>query len=159
MHAVQLLNDCKMHYQQQMWWCIVYVCYCWQKLRYRLKPVKESIHGCIIRHDIWPPTYFWLNTLWLSFVRHLRDKMYTTNPYNRKELRNIIVRFQQFLEKSSRDQTSCFALVLSSFSKEGNIFNIFCSTCEFLLDFLKVIIIANFFLSSFTDSSETWSMT
>jgi hypothetical protein len=80
----------KMRYQQQTWWFVVQVCYCrQQKLRYRLKPVRESVHGHVIRPDIWPPTCPWLNTLWLSFVGSLRDKMCTTNPYNWEVLRNF----------------------------------------------------------------------
>lgn len=36
--------------------------------------------------------------------------------------------------------------VLNAFSQDGNYFSICCSTAEFLLEFLNVIIIANLFL-------------
>jgi len=90
-HAIQSLNDCNMRYQQQTRWFVVQVFYCrQQKLWYHLKPVQESLHGRVIRRDIWPSTCPWLNTLWLSFAGILREKICTTNPYNREELRNII---------------------------------------------------------------------
>jgi hypothetical protein len=43
------------------------------------------------------------------------------------------------------------AIVLTAFGQKGNIFSTYCSTGEFLLDFIKVIIIANVFLNSFND--------
>jgi hypothetical protein len=40
---------------------------------------------------------------------------------------------------------------MTAFGQEGNIFSICCSTGEFLLDFLQVIITVNPFLASFID--------
>jgi hypothetical protein len=45
----------------------------------------------------------------------------------------------------------CFARVLTAFGQEGKVFQHLCSTGEFLLDFLKVIITANLFSYSLTD--------
>jgi len=42
--------------------------------------------------------------------------------------------------------------------QNSNILSTCCSTGEFLLDFLEVIILANLFLSSFTDCHETRCM-
>jgi len=44
-----------------------------------------------------------------------------------------------------------FAVVLSAFGQETNIFSIYCSTGELLLDFLNVITPANLLLAFFTD--------
>jgi len=40
---------------------------------------------------------------------------------------------------------------LTAFGQKGNIFSICCSIGEYLLDFLKVIIVANGWLTSFRD--------
>jgi hypothetical protein len=54
------------------------------------------------------------------------------------------VRFQQFPGKKSREQRRYFAAILITFGQEGNIFSICCSSDEYLLYFLKVIITAFF---------------
>jgi hypothetical protein len=74
----------------------------------------------------------------------LKDKVYKTNPHTLEELRhNTAARFKQFPGKNSRELTTmCSAGTLSAFGQEGNIFSICCSTGEFLLDFVKVVITA-----------------
>jgi hypothetical protein len=51
-----------------------------------------------------------------------------------------------------RQLTTFFTGVLGAFGHDDNIFSIYCSTGEFLLDFLKVIINTNFCLSPLRDS-------
>jgi len=89
------------------------------------------------------------------------DKICKTNPYNREELRNIIhsdisAISGEELQRANIVFHSCTECIESG----GHIFSIFCSTGEFLLQYLKVIITANFFLSSFSLlSSEIWGVT
>jgi len=72
-------------------------------------------------------------------------------PHSLEEFRRkSAVRIEQFPEKNSRELKSS-AVVLSAFGQKGNIFSMFCSTGELLLDILEVIITANLFLSSFID--------
>jgi len=52
----------------------------------------------------------------------------------------------------------CSTNILSVYGQDGNILSICCSIDKFLLDFLEVIILANLFLSSFTDCHETRCM-
>jgi hypothetical protein len=52
-------------------------------------------------------------------------------------------RFQQFPGKNSRELTTCSAGIVSAAGQEGNNYSICCGIDEFLLDFQKVIIIAN----------------
>jgi hypothetical protein len=75
------------------------------------------------------------NTLHLPFVGSLEYKVHKTNLYlwpNSEA--TFAARYQQFKENSR--ETSVF--VLNSFGHEGDIFGIYCSTSDFLLDFIKV---------------------
>jgi hypothetical protein len=65
------------------------------------------------------------------------------------------MRFQKFLGKNSRQQTRCSTNILTAYGQEGNILSTWCSTGEFLLHFIMVIITANHFLASFTDCHES----
>jgi hypothetical protein len=57
------------------------------------------------------------------------------------------MRFQQFLGKNSKEKTSLSSAgAMNAFGQDGNYFSICCTTVEFLLEFLKVINIANLFL-------------
>jgi hypothetical protein len=59
--------------------------------------------------------------------------------------------FQQFLGKTP-EVTTCSTGTISAFGLYGNIFSICCSTGEFLLDFLKIILtVIAYRLASFTD--------
>jgi hypothetical protein len=49
------------------------------------------------------------------------------------------MRFQQFTGKNSSELTLCSTIVVGAYGQEDNIFNICCSSSEFLLEYLKVI--------------------
>jgi hypothetical protein len=72
----------------------------------------------------------------------LKYKVYKTNPHTLEDPRhNTAARFKHFPGKNSRELTTlCSAGTLSAFGQEDNIFSICCSTGEFLLHFLKVVI-------------------
>jgi hypothetical protein len=72
----------------------------------------------------------------------LKDKVYKKIPtlWENQDTTSA-ARFQQFPGKNSRElTTTCSAGTLSAFGQEGNIFSICCSTGEFLLGFLKVVL-------------------
>ena len=49
--------------------------------------------------------------------------------------------------------------VPSAFSQEGNIFSIYCSNCEFLLDFQKFTIIVVICIAPITNCYPSWDAT
>jgi hypothetical protein len=69
------------------------------------------------------------------------DKECKTNPHTLEELRNNIGhKISTICGEEFRKLTTCSANTPSAFDQEGKILSICCSTGEFLLDFLKVII-------------------
>jgi hypothetical protein len=135
-------------YQQQTRWFLA--CHRQQKLHSCLKRVRESLHGPVIRRDLWPlhsdltpRAFYW----WGSF----KVKMYKTDCHTLEKIRNNIGHeIQQFTGKRTRESIvfrSCTECIRSG----GQPFSTCCSTGEFLLDFLKVIFTANLFLASFTE--------
>jgi hypothetical protein len=81
----------------------------------------------------------------------LKNKGHKTNPHTLEELRNNIRHDTSTISTQEHQKVTSSVVVLSAFCQEGNIFSICCSTDEFLLDFLKVMITENLFLASFTD--------
>jgi hypothetical protein len=81
----------------------------------------------------------------------LKDKVFKTNSHILEELRNICLEISTTFGQKSREHIKGSSRILNEFGQESNIFSIYCSTGEFLIGFLKVIITTNLFLALFTD--------
>ena len=117
------------------------------RLHSRLKTVRESLHGPLIRRGLWPlhsPDF-----IRCDFYRGEVQKITIAGIL--EEIRNYIRReISTISGQEFQRLNTCSAGVLPAFSREGNVFSFCCSTGGFLLDFLKVIVTANIFLA-FTD--------
>jgi hypothetical protein len=137
----------------QVPWFAEQACYRRQlKLHSYFKRVPETLHGRVIRRELWPlhlpdltPRAF---RLWEVLKIKCIGQICTL--WRNKETTSG-VRFQQLPGMKSRASTTCFAGILTAFGQEGNIVSTCCSTGEFLLDFLKVIVKTNLFLTSVPD--------
>jgi hypothetical protein len=90
-YAVTSLNDWEMHLQAATLWFIAQVSYQRQlKLHFRLKTVRESLHGRVIRHGLWPLHSPDLTTCDFYLWGRLKDNLYKTNPNTLEDLRNNI---------------------------------------------------------------------
>jgi hypothetical protein len=107
-----------------------------------LEALQVVFSGRVISCGLWPPCSPDLTPCDSYLWGSLKDKVCKSNPHILEELRsNIRCEIQQFLGKNSRElRPMCFAGTLSAFGQEGSIFSICCSTGEFLLHFLKVIL-------------------
>jgi hypothetical protein len=108
-----------------------------------LEELCKVLSDHIISHSLRPPHSYDLTCdfyLWGS----LRVKVCKTNTCTLEEPRNkILSKILEIVRKNSTGLTpACSAGTPSVFSQEGNIFSICCSSGEFLLHFLEVILTA-----------------
>ena len=115
--------------------------------------LRELFDGRVLSRGLWLPRSRDLTPCDFYLWGSLKDKVHKTNLHTLEELRTTSdTRFQRIPGKNPRELTTlCSAGIPTAFGQEGKIFSICCSTGQFLLDILKVIITAILCLATFTD--------